>query len=217
MKRFIVWSALTFKVMATAALLMFSSLPVRIPVHWNAAGQVDGVGPRAAIFALPALVALLIGLWPALAAMSPRRYRIDDFAATWWFAGLAVVAWLAYVHGVMLWELHAGALHTAHAPRALVAGACLLVVLIGNVMGKVRRNFWLGVRTPWTLADERVWYATHRLAGKTMVAGGLLALAVVLLGWPVQWATALLVIGALVPAAYSLVYWKRLDDSAAGA
>lgn len=213
MKRFIVWSALMFKVMATVALLLFSSLPARIPVHWNAAGQVDGVGPRAAIFALPALVALLIGLWPALAAVSPRRFRIDDFAATWWFAGLTVVAWLAYVHGVMLWELHTGA---PHAPRALLAGACLLIVLIGNVMGKVRRNFWLGVRTPWTLADERVWYATHRLAGKTMVGGGLLALAVVLLGWPVQWATALLVIGAIVPAAYSLVYSKRLENGAAG-
>lgn len=213
MKRFIVWSALTFKVMATAALLLFSSLPARIPVHWNAAGQVDGVGPRAAIFIAPALVALLIGLWPALAAISPRRFRIDDFAATWWFAGLAVVAWLAYVHGVMLWELYTG---SPHAPRALLAGACLLIVLIGNVMGKVRRNFWLGVRTPWTLADERVWYATHRLAGKTMVGGGLLALAVVLLGWPVQWATVLLVIGAIVPAAYSLVYWKRLENSAAG-
>lgn len=214
MKRFIVWSALIFKVMATAALLLYSSLPARIPVHWNAAGQVDGVGPRAAIFALPALVALLIALWSALAAVSPRRFRVDEFASTWWFAGLSVVGWLAYVHGVLLWELHTGAPYVSHAPRALLAGVCLLIVLIGNVMGKVRRNFWLGVRTPWTLADERVWYATHRLAGKTMVAGGLLALGVVLLGWPVHWATVLVVIGALVPAGYSLVYARRLEKGA---
>lgn len=115
MKRFIVWSALIFKVMATASLLMYASLPAHIPVHWNAAGQVDGVGPRIAIFALPALVALLTALWPALAAVSPRRFRVDEFAPTWWFAGLLVVAWLAYVHGVMLWDLHTGASHTARA------------------------------------------------------------------------------------------------------
>jgi uncharacterized membrane protein len=95
--------------------------------------------------------------------------------------------------------------------RALPGAVALLVVLLGNVLGKVRSNFWFGVRTPWTLASERVWYATHRLAGKTMVAGGLAALLMLMGGLPVRWAHAAILLGALVPAAWSLVYYKRLE------
>jgi uncharacterized membrane protein len=95
--------------------------------------------------------------------------------------------------------------------RLLSGGIAVLVVLLGNVLGKVRSNFWLGVRTPWTLASERVWYATHRLAGKTMVTGGLLALACVLAGLPARWATCAVLAGALLPVPWSLLYYKRLE------
>ena len=79
------------------------------------------------------------------------------------------------------------------------------------MLGKVKRNFWLGVRTPWTLASDRVWYSTHRLAGKTMVTGGLVVLAAALAGLPPYVSTAALLAGALVPVVYSLVYYKRLE------
>jgi uncharacterized membrane protein len=94
--------------------------------------------------------------------------------------------------------------------RALAGGIALAVVLLGNMLGKVRRNFWLGVRTPWTLADDRVWYATHRMAGKTMVAGGVLALGALLAGLAPMVAIGLVAAGALVPAGYSLVVYRRL-------
>ena len=53
-------------------------------------------------------------------------------------------------------------------------------------MGKVRRNFWVGIRTPWTLASEQVWYSTHRFAARTMVAGALLSLAATWMGLPLS-------------------------------
>jgi len=95
--------------------------------------------------------------------------------------------------------------------RAIIGGVCLLLALLGNLMGKVRRNFYIGVRTPWTLANERVWNATHRFAGKTLVAGGLAGLALTvagLNGWPVMVA---LLAGALIPVGYSLVFYKQLE------
>jgi uncharacterized membrane protein len=93
----------------------------------------------------------------------------------------------------------------------VLGGIALLFVLLGNVMGKLRRNFWLGVRTPWTLANERVWYATHRLAARTMVAGGLPALVAALGALPHLVAVAALLGAALVPVVFSLVYYKRLE------
>jgi immunity protein, SdpI family len=95
--------------------------------------------------------------------------------------------------------------------RAITGGVCLLIALLGNVMGKVRRNFFVGVRTPWTIANERVWNATHRFAAKTFFAGGLAGLLAVLLRAPFWLPIAAILVAALVPAIYSLVFYKQLE------
>jgi uncharacterized membrane protein len=87
----------------------------------------------------------------------------------------------------------------------------VFIGLLGNVMGKVRRNFWIGIRTPWTLASDRVWYATHRFAARTMVGSAALALAALLLGLPVWLCIGLPIAGTLLPAAYSLLLYRRIE------
>lgn len=195
---------------ATLALTLFAyeRLPARIPIHWNIDGVANGFGPRAMIFAFSAMMVVVAALWAVLPAVSPRRYEVERFGPTWWNSGLLVVALFAYMQMMLLWSQLGGQLRLE---RAMMGGVALLIVLLGNVLGKVRSNFWFGVRTPWTLANERVWYATHRLAGKTMVAGGLVALALLLGGLPVRWAHIAIIAGALAPAAWSLIYYKRLE------
>jgi uncharacterized membrane protein len=95
--------------------------------------------------------------------------------------------------------------------RVLMSGLFLCFALIGNVLGKVRRNFWIGVRTPWTLASERVWIATHRLAARLMVGAGLLLSVIVWLGAPIALCFWLLMASLLVPAIHSLLLYKRLE------
>jgi uncharacterized membrane protein len=95
--------------------------------------------------------------------------------------------------------------------RALMGALFLLLALLGNVLGRVRRNFYIGVRTPWTLANERVWDATHRFAAKVFVLAGLLGLlSQVVTASP--WA-GLVIFGAaaIASALYSLVYYKQLE------
>jgi uncharacterized membrane protein len=145
-----------------------------------------------------------------LPGVSPDKFRVGGFSETWWYCGMVVAALLAYIQAVLLWGAWTGSMPMA---RALLGGIGIGIVLLGNVLGKVRRNFWLGVRTPWTLASDRVWYATHRLAAKTMVAGGLAALGAAVLGLPFYVGTAAILMGALVPAGYSLVYYKRLEGA----
>ncbi|MGJ7918049.1 SdpI family protein [Massilia sp. LXY-6] len=209
-KRFLWWSIPMLVLVVAATALAYPDLPATVPTHWNAAGQVDGQGPRSTIFLQPVIMGLLLLMWPWLPKVSPDRFRVEGFGDTWWFSGMVVVGLLAYVQGVVLAVIVHGSLDIG---RALLGGIAIALVLLGNVLGKVKRNFWLGVRTPWTLASDRVWYATHRLAGKTMLAGGLLALGATLAGLPPYVATAALLAGALVPAIYSLVYYKRLERS----
>lgn len=191
-----------------ATLVVAGQLPARVPIHWGPAGEADRYGPRGWLFAQVGAMALVVALWVVLPRLSPKHFTVDEFRATWWQVGLIVVGLLAYNQGLLLWAAwtRSGAL-----PHALLGGAGIFMALLGNVMGKVRRNFWLGIRTPWTLASERVWYATHRLAAKSMVATGLLAFLAVLAQLPAGVALALVMAGVLLPAAWSLVYYKQLE------
>lgn len=189
---------------------LYPSLPATIPIHWNAGGEPDGWGPRSVIFWHTGFMAAMIALAWLLPVVSPRRFSVEGFASTWWFCWLAVVGLLAYVQCVHAWAAYSGDLAV---DRVMMAGLALFFALSGNVMGKVRRNFWLGVRTPWTLASERVWYATHRLAARTMVAGAALALLATWARAPAYLALVALLGSVLLPAAWSLLYYKRLERS----
>jgi uncharacterized membrane protein len=95
--------------------------------------------------------------------------------------------------------------------RVLAFGTFLWFALVGNVLGKIRRNFWLGVRTPWTLASDAVWVATHRLAARLMVSAGITGMISALFGARLDVCVYYLVVAAVVPAIYSYVIYERLD------
>ena len=187
---------------------LYPDLPHRIPIHWNHDGLADGFGPRAVLFVHTGLMIGVMLLWWTLPQVSPARFSVARFAPTFWYGCLMAVAMLAYVQCIHAWAVHRGGVDMA---RTMLTGIALFCALTGNVMGKVRRNFWLGVRTPWTLANERVWYATHRLAARSMVAGAALALLLLLAHAPSMLVVGVLMAALLVPAAFSLVYYKRLE------
>jgi uncharacterized membrane protein len=105
--------------------------------------------------------------------LSPKNFEVDSFRSTYLQVMLMLVSMLAYFFAAIPW---AGVGHSLNVGRAIVGGVCLLIALLGNLMGKIRRNFYIGVRTPGALANERVWNATHRCAAKTLVAAGLAGL-----------------------------------------
>jgi uncharacterized membrane protein len=209
-KRFQALSA--FLIFATLAvtLAVYQSLPDSIPVHWNIHGQVDRYGPRIVLFADTLIMTVFMLVAAFAPSASPANYKVEPFEGTFWYLCLAIIALLAYIQMVML----AGALYPVLDMSGYMAGGIVVFLLaVGNVMGKVRPNFWMGIRTPWTLADERVWYATHRLAAKTMVGASLLALVALRFGLPFWVVVLLPVAGAVVPAVYSFVYFKRYERS----
>ena len=87
----------------------------------------------------------------------------------------------------------------------------LFFALVGNLMGKIKRNFYVGIRTPWTLADERVWTQTHRLAAHRWFVCGLIGGILTLAGVPMGVMIAYFVTMALVPVVMSFVIYKRLN------
>lgn len=189
--------------------IIYPHLPAVVPTHWNIHGQPDQWGNKAIdVWLVPGLIAGMILLYLALPALSPKNYKIEPFRETYNEIMLLVVGLFAYVHLVLV----QAALHPyTDMGRVLIAGMLFFIAAMGNFMGKVRRNFWMGIRTPWTLASEAVWVSTHRLAGRLMVAAGIFGGAAALLGAPVMWLFFLLMAAMLYPCLHSLILYKRLE------
>jgi uncharacterized membrane protein len=191
-----------------ATVILYPQLPVQVPTHWGSQLSPDNYGPKWQLYLFgPGGLAAILALTWLLPWLSPRRFEMEAFKATYGLVMLLVFLLVAYIYAVMLW---AACGHAVQAVRAIFCGACLFMALFGNQMGKLRRNFYVGVRTPWTLASERVWNRTHRFAGKAMVAAGLLGMLLSVAG-PYLWAAAALGAAALASVAYSLVFYKQLE------
>ena len=147
-----------------------------------------------------------------LAEVPPRLRRsgaaLAPFLPTFRYLLLVCAGLMGFLHGMSL----TAALHPeGDFARPLTSGLLLAMALIGNVLGKVRRNPYMGVRTPWTLADDAVWVATHRLAAHLIFAVGLAGAVGVWVGVPPASCWGALIVAALIPAVYSWVLYERIN------
>lgn len=188
--------------------VVYPRLPDRVPTHWNLQGQVDAYGPKAvATFLLPGVMVGLLALFAALPWLSPAPFKMEGFRPTYGVIVVIVLAMQSFIHTVTLLVAMG---YKIDVTRFLVAGGLLGIGLMGNVLGKVRRNVFVGVRVPWTLASERVWNETHRLAAWLSFGFGLLGSAVALMGHPIV-ALAFLALIVVIPILFSLMRYKQLE------
>jgi uncharacterized membrane protein len=194
----------------------YDQLPEQMATHWNIRGEPDQWMPRDQAFRLnfllvPAMMAGMVVLTLVLPWLSPVKFKIEPWKDTYYYIMALIVALFGYIHlCLMLSSLLPG----RNFIYFLVSGMLLFFALLGNVMGRVRRNFWVGVRTPWTLASDAVWERTHRVAAWLWVGFGLVGAAAVLLVRREEvliGAFVVLMVVAFAPVLYSLVLYKRLE------
>jgi uncharacterized membrane protein len=207
-KYYLVGILLTAAALA-ATMVAYPHLPSSVATHWNMHDQPNGYTEKWALFLIgPGFMAgVMLGMY-FLPWLSPKNFQVDSFRSTYLQIMLMLVSMVAYFYAIALW---AGVGHPLNVSRAIVGGVCLLIAMLGNLMGEIRRNFYIGVRTPWALANERVWNATHRCAAKTLVAGGVAGLALTAAGLDGRPVFVVLLAAALVPVVYSLVFYKQLE------
>jgi uncharacterized membrane protein len=196
-------------VMAVGTFAVWGRLPAEIPSHWNFRGEVTDWSPRFPGALFPLLVAA--GMWlllPALRRVDPRRAHYEKFDGTFNLLINVMVLYMAVLQGLVLayalgWEVDVS--------RAMIAMIGVTFVAIGNFLPRIRSNWWMGIRTPWTLESERVWRETHRLAGWTFVVGGAVAVLAMFLPPDLRFPVAMsgLATGTLIPVVWSYVLWRR--------
>ncbi|TWB16653.1 putative membrane protein [Nitrospirillum amazonense] len=207
---------MTAQILAVMALVSIYTLTrvgmdATLPIHWGANGQVDGVAPAPwALAILPLTVVGWVALMAVLAQFSPSAAALARSGTAWRTACLSLTGMLALTHFALVGGFlgHPVDMGRTH---ALIMGVFL--VLMGNVMGKVRPNGLLGIRTPWTRNDEWVWDQTHRFGGRLFVAGGFLLLALTFWLPPALIRGPRLTMAVLLPLALisvlrSYLYWR---------
>jgi uncharacterized membrane protein len=209
------WIPLLIVVAAFASsAIVYPRLPDTIPTHWNMDGQPNDWSSRAfgALIA-PMLLLFMWGLVYVLPAIDPRGANYAKFGGAFEAIIDSVMLFLLGMH-IML--LRAGLGHPVQMERIVPFGIGGLLIVIGNLLPRARPNWFVGIRTPWTLSSDRVWEKTHRLGGRLFAAAGVL-IAITAIFWA-KWAEVVLITLVLFVTAAVLIYsyleWKREQAAA---
>lgn len=200
-------ASLVILIPMVVGLLLWNRLPDQIATHWSIGNTPDGwAGKELVVFGLPAFMLALQWLCVWATSLDPKMKDTNG-------KPMKIILWLCPVLSLcccgVIYGYALGIEFNMTNVALLLVG--MLFLVIGNYMPKCKQSFTLGVRIPWTLKSEANWNATHRIAGRVWMVGGLLLMLCVflpqnLLGVGVLVIMPLLV---LVPVVYSFIFYKR--------
>lgn len=154
------------------AFIAYFYLPQTIPTHWNLQGEADQWGHRWNIFFMPILTSVLLLGFYVTKRIDPHHNNYQKFESAYTSIQITIVLFILVIQIVTIFV----ALYpeTIRPGMFLNMGIGMLFCILGNLMPKVRANYFIGIKTPWTLCDEDVWRRTHRMGGKLWFFGGML-------------------------------------------
>ncbi len=194
---------------AALSVWAYPRLPDMVATYWDLRGVPDGYSSRVwAVAMMPLVILGLTGVFTVLPKVDPRGQNYAKFLDSYWLIVNAILVFVGVGHALII--AHAMGL-TVHVDRLLPLGLGLLLVFLGNYLRRVEPNWFVGIRTPWTLSSDTVWRKTHRTAGWLFVIGGLIITAGAFAppGAFVPLFVVTLVVITTVPVAQSYILWKR--------
>lgn len=211
MKR--MWPGLLALVAAAIfGLVNLERLPAEIATHWNLRGEPDGWSSRlTAVLLMPALGLLMAGLFVALPKIDPKRANFPLHEKAWWLLSNTSLVFLGVLN-IFLVGTNLG--WPIQFSQVLGVGIGVLFLVLGNYITRVRQNWFMGIRTPWTLSSERSWRETHRIGGRLFMAGGLFLVVAALLNkrLPAWVILVAVVVPSVIALVVSYVEWKADQD-----
>ncbi len=158
-----------------AGAMLWNQLPDQMASHWNANDEVDGYMPKFwGAFLMPLITLGMLVLFLVLPNIDPLKANIAQFRESFNLFILLIVAFMLYVHGLTLaWSL---GYQDFRISAAMLPFMGVLFIAVGWMLRKAKRNFFIGIRTPWTLSSDTVWDKTHQLGSVLFMASGALAI-----------------------------------------
>lgn len=163
-----------------ALAVLWNRLPPRFPVHWNLRGEIDRWSSnRFELCILPLTAFLIVGLLALLPRLDPKlRRSLRTSDRMYEVLRVLRVTFALFFALLFSFQMLAAFGYTVASGRLVLAGVLALLVVLGNYLGNLRPNYFVGIRTPWTLENPETWRATHRLGGRVICFGALILLLV---------------------------------------
>lgn len=157
-----------------AGLLLWDQFPEQMASHWNENDQVDGYMPKFwGVFLMPLVTLGMFLLFLVIPNIDPLKANIAQFRDTFNLFVTFIIGFMIYVHALtLLWNL---GYTNFKLSQAMLPAMGLLFIVIGSLLRKAKRNFFIGIRTPWTLSSDYVWDKTHQLGAVLFTVSGVLA------------------------------------------
>ena len=202
---------LSLIVVATlAGLLLWNRLPEQMASHWNINDQVDGYMPKFwGVFLMPLITLGMFVLFLVIPSIDPLKANIAQFREAFNLFITLIIVFMLYIYALtLLWSLGYTGFGMS---RALLPTLGLLFIFIGSMLRKAKRNFFIGIRTPWTLSSDKVWDETHRLGAVLfMISGALAFIGAFFGGTTAFWLFFMpLMVSSIFLVIYSYVLYKR--------
>jgi uncharacterized membrane protein len=210
------WEFLQLGVIAAmfiTAIVRWSSVPGQIPIHWNISGEVDGYGGKfSGLLLLPLITLGIYALLAVIPRFDPARANYPSFRGPYTTIRVGFVVYMALIYLFM--QISIGREETLRVDRLISASIAVLFVLIGLVLGKIRPNYFVGIRTPWTLTSKQCWVKTHSAGGWVFLATGAASAIGAIIGgqWALIFMFAALVPGIVFLFVYSYLIWRSDPD-----
>lgn len=168
-------SFLLIVVAIIAGALLWNQLPDQMASHWDINDQVNGTMPKFwGVFMMPLVTLGMMILFLVVPNIDPLKANIAQFRETFNVFIVLIIAFLLYIHGLtLLWSL---GFTNFKMSAAMLPFMGVLFIAIGFLLRKAKRNFFIGIRTPWTLSSDTVWNKTHQLGSNLFMASGVLAI-----------------------------------------
>ena len=204
-KRNLILSTMVILLPVLVGLVLWNRLPEQMPIHWNASGQVDNWGDKlSVVVGLPAFLSVihLLGLFLTRSDPGNKGHNEKFLGLVFWICpGMSLLV------STVIYCTALGQQISVERIMPILLGA--MFVVLGNYMPKFKQNHTMGIRLPWTLADEENWRRTHRLAGPLWVVGGAVMMlnALVESVFPLFFSIVLMV---GVPVLYSCLLYKKM-------
>ncbi len=166
--------ALIFISIVVGSGAFYTQLPDPMVTHWNIAGEPDGYSPRhIAVLIGPIMLLLLYLFMVVIPHIDPLSENIGHFRKHYDVFWLALAVFFAYIHWLTLASNMGVQFNIG---QAMLPAIAALWYIIGGLLKHAEPNWFVGIRTPWTLSDERVWLSTHRLGSTIFKTSAVLML-----------------------------------------
>ena len=189
---------------------LYPQMPEQMPAHWNAAGQVDGFMPKFwGLFLMPLISVGLLLLFLVIPRIDPLKGNIAKFRN--YFDGfvILIMVFLFYIYFLtLIWSLNI----TFNMMYMIMPAIAILLFYMGILMRKVKRNWFIGIRTPWTLSSTKVWDRTNTKGSKLFMVFGVITLMAMFTGDYAIWVFLVpLLVGVAYLFAYSYFEYQKVD------